>query len=96
VLVLSNARFEALDELLSRLRAARLHAQSPRMLADSTFGCATSYVYGTVAEMLACSRARHFLGSPRSSFSGHVVAMREARAGGLGEARANGTVAWLT
>ena len=36
-------------------------------------------VGGTVAEMLACSKARHFVGSLRSSFSSHVVAMRAAR-----------------
>ena len=88
VLVLSNARFEALHELLELIRKAGLSAQCPRNLDGTTFGCATSYVYGTVAEMLACSKARHFLGSPRSSFSSHIEAMRTQR--GI-----NGTIAYL-
>jgi hypothetical protein len=91
VMILSNARHEELSELLARLRAAGLHAQSPRLLGGTSFDCRASYVYGAFAEMLACSRARHFVGSPRSSFSGHILAMREARGG----AAANGTVAWL-
>ena len=89
VLVLSNARFEALNELLYALRAGGLRAKSPRELDGSAFGCATGYVYGTYAEMVVCSKARHFLGSPRSSFSAHIHAMRAAR-GNHG-----GMVTWL-
>lgn len=92
VLVLSNARYESLHELLSTLRAAGLNAHSPRELADSAFGCSTSYVYGTFAEMLGCSRTRHFVGSPRSSFSSHIVAMRDAR---TGAANSSSGVSWL-
>lgn len=90
VLVLSNARFEALDQMLGTLRASGLHARSPRELDDTSFGCGTGYVYGTMAEMLACSRSRHFLGTLRSSFTEHIVAMRAARGA------PNGSVSYLT
>ena len=93
VLVVTNARFEALEELAARLRAASLSVHSSRSLAETTFGCRSSYVYAAVAEMLACSRARHFLGTPRSSFSFHIVAMRAAAREGA--ATANGTIDWL-
>ena len=83
VLVLTNARHEALTSMLGTLRAAGLRAESPRTLSESTFGCQARYVYGTVAEMLTCSRMRHFLGSARSSYSEHIFAMREAK--GLNE-----------
>lgn len=83
VLVLTNARHEALTSMLATLRAAGLRAESPRTLSESTFGCQARYVYGTVAEMLTCSRMRHFLGSARSSYSEHIFAMREAK--GLNE-----------
>ena len=88
VLVLSNARFEALDELLGRMRADGLRASSPRELGGTAFACDSSFVYGVAAEMLTCSRAQHFLGSPRSSFSSHIVAMRSRGA-------LNGTVSWM-
>lgn len=81
VLLLTNARFEALGSMLGTLRAAGLAAEAPRTLDDTTFGCRANYVYATFAEMHLCSRARHFLGSPKSSFSHHIVAMRAARTG---------------
>lgn len=79
VLVLTNARYESLHDLLDLLRSGGVRARSPRELDETAFACSSSYVYATVAEMLGCSRARHFLGSPRSSFSLHIAAMREAR-----------------
>ena len=80
VLLLTNARYEALHELQTSLRASGLRVESPRALRESsTFGCAARYVYGTMAEMHVCSRMRHFAGSPRSSFSGHIAAMRAAK-----------------
>ncbi len=82
VLLLTNVRHETLEGLVEQLRAAGLRASSPRHLADSAFGCDAGFVYGTVAEMLACSRARTFLGSHHSSFSSHIVAMRRSARGG--------------
>ena len=70
----------ALQAFMLALKLTHTLARSPRMLSETSFGCRTSYVYGIVAEMLACSRARYFLGSPRSTFSSHIVAMRANRA----------------
>ena len=89
VLVLSNARFEALHELLTRLRAAGLDARSPRELDQTSFGCTSGYVYGTIAEMLACSEAHTFLGSGQSTYSSHIYAMRERRGA------TNASTVWL-
>ena len=79
VLVVTNARFEALSDLLDTLRSSGLRAESPRNVPGSTFGCDTRYAYTTIAEQLTCSRMRHFMGSTRSSFSHHIKAMRAAR-----------------
>ena len=79
VLLLTNARHESMVELLTALRAGGLTANSPRTLTASAFGCHTSYTFTVFAEMVACSRAAAFLGTPRSSFSQHIVAMRSAR-----------------
>jgi hypothetical protein len=80
VLLLTNARHEALSEMLGALRASGLRAESPRLLREgSTFGCQSRYVYGTIAEMLTCSRMRHYASTAGSSFSDHITAMRKAR-----------------
>jgi hypothetical protein len=77
VLLLSNARYEGLRELVHALRSSHLDVLTPRLQAGTVFGCRTSYVYGVYAEMHACSRAQHFLGSPHSTFSMHIAAMRK-------------------
>ena len=69
-------------------RRARGH--SARMLEGTGFGCRSRFVYGVFAEMHVCSRAISFLGSRKSRFSAHILAMREAR----GAAR-NRTAHWL-
>jgi hypothetical protein len=80
ILLLTNARYEALSEMLGALRTSGVRAESPRVLRESsTFGCQSRYVYGTMAEMLTCSRMRHYAGTPGSSFSDHIAAMRRAR-----------------
>ena len=84
ILVLSNARFEAFEELMRILKYRGLRVVSPRALRSSSLACSTGYVYGTYAEMATCSKSRHFLGSPRSTFSAHIVTMRT-----------QGTVAWF-
>lgn len=84
VLLLSNVRYESLEAMLGSLHGAGLGAESPRRLTETPFGCRLSYVYAVYAEMSACSRSSHFLGSPRSSFSQHIMAMRKARATGTG------------
>ena len=83
VLLLTNVRHETLEGLVEKLRAAGLRAASPRHLNDTAFGCDTGFVYATIAEQLACSRARTFLGSHHSSFSSHIVAMRRSARGGM-------------
>ena len=88
-LILSNARFEGVDALLRGLQGGGLRAKTARSLSHTVFGCNRGFVYGVYAEMLACSKAHSFLGSRKSQFSNHIVAMREVR----GEA--NGTVHWL-
>lgn len=79
VLVLTNARFEALHELRRSLIDSGLRAESPRLVGGTTFGCEARYVYSAFAEMVACSRMGHFLGSVRSTFSDHIDAMRRSR-----------------
>jgi hypothetical protein len=79
VLLLSNARYEGVGQLLDALRRGGIRAESARNLRGTSFGCSSGFVYGTFAEMLACSRARSFLGSRKSQFSAHILAMREAR-----------------
>ena len=79
VLVLSNARYEALGGLLGSLRGAGLPAESARTLEGTAFGCHSGNVYAVFAEMLLCSESKAFLGSRRSQFSHHIAAMRDAR-----------------
>jgi len=100
ILVLTNARREALVELLHSLRdgAAGLRAESPRTLSGTAFECRLRYVYAVYAEMRLCSRARHFLGTPRSSFSQHIVAMRAKRApsgSATNHNRSSSLVSWI-
>ena len=94
VLVLTNARYEAMHSLLEALRSAGLVAHSARMLEGTGFGCRSRFVYGVFAEMHVCSRAISFLGSRKSQFSAHILAMREARGAAMGAAR-NRTAHWL-
>jgi hypothetical protein len=79
VLVLSNARYEALGGLLRSLRGAGVLAESARTLEGTAFGCHSGNVYAVFAEMLLCSESKAFLGSRRSQFSHHIAAMRDAR-----------------
>ena len=76
MLLLTNARFESVNRLLALLHQAGFAAEAPRNLAGTNFACETSNAYTVFAEMHTCSRARFFLGSPKSSFSHHIVAMR--------------------
>ena len=79
VLVVSNARFEALEELLRRLRSGELAADATRsspQLNGTAFGCADGSFFAAFAEKAACARTRWFLGSFGSTFSEHIAAMR--------------------
>ena len=76
VLVVSNARFEALEELLRRLRSGGLAADATRQLNGTAFGCADGSFFAAFAEKAACARTRWFLGSFGSTFSEHIAAMR--------------------
>ena len=63
VLVVSNARFEALEELLRRLRSGGFAADATRSARSSTataFGCADGSFFAAFAEKPACARTRWF------------------------------------
>lgn len=76
VLLLSNARHEALHSVLTAIESAGLRAVSPRTLEGTAFGCRSYTVYSPFAEMVACSRARAFVGTRRSTFTDHIEALR--------------------
>jgi hypothetical protein len=90
VLLLTNARHEAWRDLLGRLASSGLRPATPRALEGTTFGCRSSYVYAPFAEMLACSRAHAFVGTPHSTFTLHIEAMRRRKRAGQRRAHDRG------
>ena len=70
VLVVSNARFEALEELLRRLRRGGLAADATRQLNNTAFGCADGSFFAAFAEKAAWrARAGFWARSARRSAS---------------------------